>query len=79
MHFIRDVLDTIRKLDRIRNDPLRHLISRRPFDAPAIINVDILVAQLLESEADHQIGHADEDVVADVAAKFVPGIPAHRG
>ena len=62
------------KLFRIGDDVARGVA----IDLPAIVDDDVFVAGVFHAAGDHRVGHAANHVVADVAVKFVPGVPAHR-
>ena len=48
-------------------------------DGPAIININIHIAMINHSGADHGVGRVANDLVGDVVFPDVPAIPAHVG
>jgi hypothetical protein len=46
-------------------------------DLPAVINIDVLVARLLKATADHRVRYFADQLLAYLASKLVPTVPAH--
>src|SRR5438477_6763613 len=44
---------------------------------PAIVNVHVLEAGVLQARLDHGIGGLADQSLVDIAGKFVPAVPAH--
>ncbi len=44
---------------------------------PAIINVDIVVTKLIQTQLNEFISSTEEETLCDVAAKLVPSVPTH--
>ena len=44
---------------------------------PAVVEVEIFVAEVLQTKIDHLLSCLDDQVLRDLASKFVPRIPAH--
>ena len=44
---------------------------------PAIVDHHILVPRVFETRRDHVVGNAANQLLAYIAAKFVPAVPAH--
>ena len=61
---------------RIFNDNVSLLIT---VNLPAVIEVEVLVAELEESLLDHDIGSISGELLGNVAAEFLPGVETHLG
>src|SRR2546421_2795245 len=71
---IRQRFDTGRESLRVGNDESIFIAAH----LPAIVDHDVLITRILHSARHHRVGHGLDHVFADVAAEFVPAVPAHR-
>ena len=44
---------------------------------PAVVEVEIFVAEVFQTKIDHLLSSLDDEVLRDLAGKLVPRIPAH--
>jgi hypothetical protein len=61
----------------IEENLLRATFTLTILVTPAIVKIDIDVAEVLQTEGDELLGNREEDLLVDVATIFVPRIPPH--
>lgn len=66
----------VRELLLINDKLLGVVIPPEVEIAPAVVNVDVLVPQVLKPQVDDELRRLDEDCLVDVAPVLVPGAPA---
>ena len=71
---IGECLHTGRETLRIRDD----IAVGIAVHLPAVVDDDVFVAGVGHAGGGHRIGHLLDELLADVAAELVPGVPAHR-
>ena len=47
-------------------------------ELPAVVDVEVLISGIFHAGGDHGVGHSADHLFIDVAAEFVPTVPAHR-
>src|SRR4029078_8827149 len=55
----------------------KYVSLRVAIDLPAIVDHEVDVTGVSQAARDHRVGHLLDELLADVAAKLVPTVPAH--
>lgn len=76
MHLVRHMPNPIGELLLINDKLLGAVVPPEVEIAPAVVNVDVLVSQVLETQVNDELRRLDEDGLVDVAPELVPGAPA---
>lgn len=79
MHLVCHMPNPVRELLRVNNKLLGVVVPPEVNVAPAVVDVDVLVPQVLEPEVDDELRRLEEDGLVDVAPVLVPGAPAEGG
>jgi hypothetical protein len=66
------------ELDRVRVEAPGLVVARLLEAAPAVVDVDVLVAGVFEAEVGELLSHLEKEVLADVARVLVPRVPPER-
>ena len=76
VHVIGDTLDAVRELHRVRHE----IAAGVPvLGHPAVVDVDVVIACVLQPGADEQVRGLLDEGFGDVAGEGVPVVPAQRG
>jgi hypothetical protein len=74
MNVIRQRLHSGRKPLWVRQD----VSLRIAIDLPAVVNDEVNVTRVFHAARYHGIGRLPDELLVNVAGKFVPTVPAHR-
>lgn len=75
MDVVGDELHATREFHGIRHDFVRLRIAFAK--GPAVVDDDVFVSGVLESELHEEIGGFEHDLLVDLLAERVPGVPPH--
>lgn len=79
MHLVRHVANPVGELLLVHDKLLGDIVPPQLEVAPAVVNVDVLVPEVLEAEIHDKLGGLEEDSLVYVAAVLVPRAPPEGG